>query len=193
MSRIYDALIKVMEDSQLDEEKVRAVKFSMSKDSNPAGLSSEIAELEKIFLSHVGKMASALKQIETASAHEAQQARQIEDYLAAQVKEKEAALEAKEYVIRNAQETLQAKIRDLENQILEKNGLLDIRDRQIEDLKSKLDTLVGRMNRMAALLKQAGTLAGMEEEKAGGNSSDLKQQATETPPASTKASGQSHK
>lgn len=188
MSRIYDALIKVMEDSQLDEEKVRAVKFSMSKDSNPAGLSSEIAELEKIFLSHVGKMASALKQIETASAAEAQQARQIEDYLAAQVKEKEAALEAKEYVIRNAQETLQAKIRDLENQILEKNGLLDIRDRQIEDLKSKLDTLMGRMNRMAALLKQAGTLAAIEE-----NSSDPKQQPTETISTSTKASPATHK
>ena len=173
-SKIYEALTGAMEESKSQEEKVSAVTFPLLKDNNSLTLLQELEELEKILLSRIIRMASALKQIELAAAREVKDAQQSKERLMAQVsaletqlRERDETLQAKDSVIVgliSQRESFDAKIQDLANQVAEKEGLLQIRDRQIKDLKFKMKALVDRMARIAPLLKQAEALAAIDEE-----------------------------
>jgi chromosome segregation ATPase len=119
---------------------------------------------------------NAIKQAKAEAAAEANRAEQLTDSsntriaaLEAQIRDIKEIVRSKESTIKALEENLTAKILDFETQLRNREKLLAGRDTEINDLKSKLQVLTGKIQEMTSFLKQAEALATVEEQ----NSSTL--------------------
>jgi predicted nucleic acid-binding Zn-ribbon protein len=79
--------------------------------------------------------------------------------LEAQMRETRELVHDKEATIQMLEQKLAAENKDFENQLSNKETLLAGRDAEINDLKSKLQALTGKIQEMSSFLKQAEALA----------------------------------
>jgi chromosome segregation ATPase len=129
-----------------------------------------------VLVKQVTELEIAIKQAKAEAATEANRTEQITESfntkvaaLEAQIRDIKEIVRSKESTIKALEENLTAKIRDFKNQLRNKEKLLGGRDAKINDLKSKLQVLTGKIKEMSSFLKQAEALATVE----GQNSSTL--------------------
>jgi chromosome segregation ATPase len=133
--------------------------------SNIDGRVKQVAELE-----------TAIEQAKAETAAEADHTAQLTERfnakvnaLEAEIRDTREAVRSKEANITLLEQNLATKIEDFEKQLRNKETLLAGRDAEINDLKSKLQVLTGKIQEMSSFLKQAEALATIE----GQNSSAL--------------------
>ena len=84
--------------------------------------------------------------------------------LETQIRDIKENVRSKESTIKALEENLTAKTLDFETQLRNREKLLAGRDTEINDLKSKLQVLTGKLQEMTSFLKQAEALATVEEQ-----------------------------
>jgi predicted RNase H-like nuclease (RuvC/YqgF family) len=143
-----------------------------SRDSEINDLKSNVDVLVK----QVTELELANKQAKAEAATEANRTEQlIESFntkiaaLETQISDTKEIVRSKEAIIKALENELATEIQDFENQLTNKEELLAGRDGEINDLKSKLQVLTGKIQGMSSFLKQAEALATVE----GQNSSTL--------------------
>ena len=124
------------------------MKFSIEGDNNGTigALGNNLTELKKPLLTNIERMDALLLRAKSTASREAQQyeeLRQMEEarvgMLEAQLQEKEESLRTKESANRQLEESLTAKIQELEHRLTEKEdltGLLEQRTAEITNLRS---------------------------------------------------------
>jgi soluble cytochrome b562 len=105
-----------------------AMEFSKEDESNPLSLlQNELAELKEVILSRLGRVEWALRRAEL----------------------------TKDSTLKELEETLTAKVHDAETQLIEKEELLEVRDAELKEHKSKMDVLINRINQTESALQRA--------------------------------------
>jgi chromosome segregation ATPase len=143
-----------------------------SRDKEISDLKSNVDTL----VQQVTELKTAIKQATAAAATEANRTAQLTEgftvniaSLEAQIRDTKEIVRGKEATITALEQDLAAKVRDFEKQLKNKETLLAGKDREINDLKAKLQVLTGKIQEMSSFLKQAEALAIVE----GQNSSTL--------------------
>jgi chromosome segregation ATPase len=141
-----------------------------SRDNEINDLKSNVDVLVK----QVTELEKAIKQAKAEAAKEATRTEQLTESLNTKIAELEAQIRdireivrGKEATIKALEENLASEIQDFENQLTNKENLLAGRDGEINDLKSKLQVLTGKIQEMTSFLKQAEALATVEEQNSG--------------------------
>jgi chromosome segregation ATPase len=141
-----------------------------SRDNEINDLKSNVDVLVK----QVTELEKAIKQAKAEAAKEATRTEQLTESLNTKIAELEAQMRdireivrGKEATIKALEENLASEIQDFENQLTNKENLLAGRDGEINDLKSKLQVLTGKIQEMTSFLKQAEALATVEEQNNG--------------------------
>jgi chromosome segregation ATPase len=143
-----------------------------SRDNEINDLKSNVDVLVK----QVTELEKAIKQAKADAATEANRTEQLTERLNTKIAELEAQIRdvkeivrGKEATIKVLEENLATEIQDFENQLRNKESLLAGRDGEINELKSKLQVLTGKIQEMTSFLRQAEALATVEAQ----NSSTL--------------------
>ena len=143
-----------------------------SRDNEINDLKSNVDVLVK----QVTELEIAITQAKAEAAAEANRTQQLAESsntkiaaLETQIRDIKENVRSKESTIKALEENLTAKILDFETQLRNREKLLAARDTEINDLKSKLQVLTGKIQEMTSFLKQAEALATVE----GQNSSTL--------------------
>jgi hypothetical protein len=128
------------------------------------------------WVKQVTELETAIEQAKAETAAEADHTAQLTERfnakvnaLEAEIRDTREAVRSKEANITLLEQNLATKIEDFEKQLRNKETLLAGRDAEINDLKSKLQVLTGKIQEMSSFLKQAEALATIE----GQNSSAL--------------------
>ena len=109
------------------------MKFSIEDDNNGSigALGNNLTELKKPLLSNIERMHALLLRAKFTASHEAQQYEELRQMgeakvgmLEAQLRETEETLRTKESAIRQLQESLTARIQEMEHQLTEKEDLM---------------------------------------------------------------------
>ncbi len=123
------------------------MKFWIEGDNNGSigALGNNLTGLKKTLLSNVERMEALLLEAKSTISREAQQyedLRQMEEakdrMIEAQLQEKEESLQSKQSAIRQLEESLTAKIQEMEHQLTEKEDLTGISEQHI----AKIGTVV---------------------------------------------------
>jgi len=77
----------------------------------------------------------------------------------AQIKEIKEIIRGKEALVQTLEQKLAAEVKNFENQLSDKEQLLAARDAEINDLKSTLQALTGKIQERSSFLKQTEALA----------------------------------
>ena len=143
-----------------------------SRDNEINDLKSNVDVLVK----QVTELEIAIKQAKAEAAAEANRTEQLAESsntkiaaLETQIRDIKEIVRSKESTIKALEGNLTANILDFETQLRNREKLLAGRDTEINDLKSKLQVLTGKIQEMTSFLKQAEALATVEEQ----NSSTL--------------------
>ena len=139
----------------------------------------EIKDLKSnvdVLMKQVTELEKAINQAKAEAATEANRTEQHTERLNTKIAELEAQIRDEKEIVRGKEATIKAleanlatEIQDFENQLRNKEKLLAGRDGEINNLKSKLQVLTGKIQEMTSFLKQAEALATVEEQ----NSSTL--------------------
>jgi chromosome segregation ATPase len=117
-----------------------------------------MAQLEKIVVDRLGKLRAAVKEGEAVVVSENQHTEQVIESLRTEIAAQQAQLNAardKELAIQKMEQTLNAKIHDLQNDVKKKEEALESRTKEITDLKSKIDVLGKQITQSDAAIQQA--------------------------------------
>ena len=141
-----------------------------SRDNEINDLKSNVDVLVK----QVTELEIAIKQAKAEAATEANRTEQLAESsntkiaaLEAQISDIKEIVRGKESTINGLEQNLTAKTLDFETQLRNRENLLAGRDTEINDLKSKLQVLTGKIQEMSSFLKQAEALATVEEQNSG--------------------------
>jgi chromosome segregation ATPase len=156
----------------LQNELNREKEILQSRDNEINDLKSNV----DVQMKQVTELEIAIKQAKAEAATEANRTEQLTETfntkiaaLEAQIRDIKEIVHGKEATIKGLEENLAAEMQNFENQLRNKEKLLAGRDAEINDLKSKLQVLTGKIQEMSSFLKQAEALATVE----GQNSSTL--------------------
>jgi chromosome segregation ATPase len=118
------------------------------------------------------EMAALVKQAESRAADEFERAERIQkdlaaevDALQAQLRDREESLGSKNSSMQELEKHLNIKIGDLQNQLREKQAILEEREVQLRNVGSEKDVFAEQMAQMKALVKQVETRATGEAER----------------------------
>jgi hypothetical protein len=107
-----------------------------------------------------------IDQAKTEAAREAERVEQLTESfktkiagLEAHIRELNEIVCGKEVIVQTLEQKLAAEVKNFENQLSDKERLLAARGGEINDLKSKLQALTGKIQEMSSFLKQAEALA----------------------------------
>jgi len=169
--------------SQKTEEKLTTENHALQNELNTAKVTlnnrdNEIKDLKSnvdVLMKQLTESENAIKQAQAEAATEANRTGQL---LTDSFNTKIAALEAqlsdvkeivrgKESAIAALEQKLSTETQAFENELRNKEELLAKRDKEINDLKSKLQVLTGKIQGMSSFLKQAEDLAAVEGQNSG--------------------------
>jgi len=149
----------------LQNELNREKQTLQSRDNDIKDLKSNM----EIFAKQATESERAIKQAKADAMLEASRTEQLTESLNRKIAALDANISDMKEIIRSKEATINAleqelgtAIRDFENQLRNKEELLAGRDAEINDLKSKLQVLTGKIQGMASFLKQAEALAIVE-------------------------------
>ncbi len=164
MSNVYDSLKGTLQWSKANSMTVARV-----KGSDASSLDKEMEQLEKIVLDRLGRLRAAVKEGEAVVAGESQHAEQVIESLRTEIAAQEAQLTAargKELATQKMEQTLTAKIHDLQNDVKKKEETLESRGKEVLDLKSKMDGLGKQITQLEMAIQQAKAETGSEAKRA---------------------------
>src|SRR5213593_4817503 len=153
MSRVYNSLKLKIQDT-LQWGKINSMPLARVKSTNALNLNHEMEGLEKLVADRIGKLKAAVKAGE-AMVEEAGQAEQLAGNLKADVaaleaklKEMEETIRRKDFSRQKMEETLTAKIKNLQNDLKKKDETLATRGNEINDYQSKVDDNVKQIDEL---------------------------------------------
>ena len=160
MSRVYEALKGVVQES-LHRSKANSIFMARSKDSEGLIVNDKMEELQEIVADWIDTLKAAVEEREAVVAGEVQRTEQaIENLkgkiavLEAKLTNTQAIVQAKESTIKGLEQDINAKIQELENQARSNSELLAERERQVNDLKSKLKLVKNGINETSSFFRQ---------------------------------------
>ena len=149
------------------------ITVSAREKGNNGGLNDAMEELEKIVLDGIGRLKAAVSDDQAVVASEAQHAEQVIEglkanitVLEAKLRETEDTVHRKDVASQKMEESLGTEIRDLQSVVKKKEEALESRDSEVNDLKSKIDVLVGQVTHLELAIQQAKGEAASEAQHA---------------------------
>src|SRR6266511_1022174 len=115
MANVYDSLKGTLQRSMANSMAVARI-----KGSDASSLDNEMEQLEKMVADRLGRLRAAIKEGEAVVAGASQHAEQVNESLRPEIAEQEAqhkAARGKELATQKMEQTLNAKIRDLQNDV----------------------------------------------------------------------------
>jgi chromosome segregation ATPase len=191
-----ETLLKKDSVSRTMEERLTAEIQTLQKDLNTKTETlqtrdDEIKDLKSnldVTVKQVTELERSIKQEKADAATEANRTEQVKESLKttiaaleAQIGELKETVKANEAAIKSLEENLAREIQHFENQLSNKETTLIGRDREINDLKSKLQVLTGKIQEMTSFLKQAEALAAVEGQNTGTLTSEPRTEAKQSP------------
>jgi chromosome segregation ATPase len=164
MANVYESL-----KGTLQRSKANSVAVARVKGSNASSLDNEMQQLEKIVVERLGKLRTALKEGEAVVVTETQHTEQVIESLRTEIAAQQAQLNAardKELAIQKMEQTLNAKIQDLQNEVKKKEEALESRGKEISDFKSKIDALGKQITQSETAIQQAKAETANEAKRA---------------------------
>jgi predicted nucleic acid-binding Zn-ribbon protein len=171
MSNVYQSVRGVVQGT-LHRRKPHLVVSARVKDRD-GSLNDGIQELEKILVDRIGKLKTTVSDDQAVVASEVQHAEQTIEGLKANITALEARLletedtvHRKEVASQKMEENLSTEIRDLQSVVKKKEEDLEIRQSEINDLKSKIDVLIEQVTQLGLAIRQAKGEAASEAKHA---------------------------
>lgn len=168
MGKVYSSLKET-----LQRGKANSLAIARVKSSTALTLNDEMEELERLVADRLGKFKAVVKEGEAIVAGELQDAGQVAETLKAQIaaledklRETEDSLERKDLASQKTEASLAAEIHRLQNVVKENEKVLETRDNEVNDLKSKMDVLGTRITEFEVAIQQAKAEAAIEAERA---------------------------
>src|SRR5215467_9465538 len=147
------------------ENELNTAKETLNRDNEIKDLKSNVDGLMK----QLTESENAIKQAQAEAATEANRTNRLTDSfntkiaaLEVQLSDVKEIVRGKESAIAALEQKLSTETQAFENELRNKEELLAKRDNEINDLKSKLEVLTGKIQGMSSFLKQAETLAAVE-------------------------------
>jgi len=172
MSGVYKAL-KVRVQDMLQRGKSNAMPLARVKGSSALSLNDEMDELERIIADRIDRWKAAVKAGEAVVADEAQHAGQLIEslrvnmaVLEAKLRETEDTVRREESTRQKIEETLTAKIHDLENDVKKKEEALESRGKEVNDLKSNIDGQAKQVAELEVAVQKAEVEAAGQAKRA---------------------------
>jgi DNA repair exonuclease SbcCD ATPase subunit len=168
MSRVYDSLKETLQRS-----KSNPVALARIKGNSALTVNDEMEDLEKIVLDRIGRLKAALKEGEAVVTGEVQHTEQLiaslrENITAleAKLREMDETLRRKASASQRMEESLTAKIHDLQNDVKKKEDALESRSNEINDLKSKIDGQVKQIAQLESAIQKVKSEAATQAKRA---------------------------
>jgi chromosome segregation ATPase len=164
MSNVYESL-----KGSLQRSKANAVAVARVKGSDASSLDNEMEQLEKFVVDTLGRLRAAIKEGEAVVVSESQHTEQVIESLRTEITAQQAQLNAardKELASQKMEQTLNAKIHDLQNDVKKKEEALDSRGKEVTDLKSKMDALGKQITQSESVIQQAKAETANETKRA---------------------------
>jgi chromosome segregation ATPase len=165
MSNVYDALKGTLQRSKA----ANSVAVTRVKGSDASSLDNEMEQLEKIVVERLGKLRAAVKEGEAVVVSESQHTEQVIESLRTEIAAQQAQLNAardKELASQKMEQTLNAKIHDLQNDVKKKEEAVESRGKDVSDLKSKIDVLGKQISQSDSAIQQAKAETANEAKRA---------------------------
>jgi peptidoglycan hydrolase CwlO-like protein len=162
MSSVYESL-----KGTLQRSKTNSMGYARIK-SNASKVNEEMDELEKIVADRIVRLRAVVRDGEAAVDGAAQNADQVIESLRTEITALEGQLDAahdKELAGQKMEQTLAAKIRDLQSDVNKKEEALESRGKEINELKSKIDMLAKQITQLEAAIQQAKAQASEEAKR----------------------------
>jgi chromosome segregation ATPase len=153
MSSVYDSL-----KGTLQRSKGNSLPVARLKGSDASSLDKEMEQLETIVAERLGRLRAAVKEGEAAVASESQHVEQVMESLRTEIAAQEAQLTAargKEAASHKMEQTLNAKIHDLQNDLKKKDDAIESHGKEVTELKSKIDALGKQTTQLESTVQQA--------------------------------------
>jgi chromosome segregation ATPase len=153
MANVYESL-----KGTLQRSKANSVAAARVKGSDASSLDNEMEQLEKIVVDRLGKLRAAVKEGEAVVVSESQHTEQVIESLRTEISAQQAQLNAardKELASQKMEQTLNAKIHDVQNDVKKKEEALESRGKEVSDLKSKIDVLGKQTTQSELAIQQA--------------------------------------
>jgi chromosome segregation ATPase len=164
MANVYDSL-----KGSLQWSKANSMAVARVKGSDASSLENDMEQLEKIVVDRLGRLRAAVKEGEAVVAGESQHTEQVIEGLKTEIAAQEAQLSAarsKELASQKMEQTLTAKIHDLQNDVKKKEEALESRGKEVSDLTSKIDVLGKQITQSELAVQQAKAETGSEAKRA---------------------------
>jgi chromosome segregation ATPase len=164
MSNVYESL-----KGSLQRSKANSVAVARVKGSDASSLDNEMEQLEKFVLDTLGRLRAAIKEGEAVVVSESQHTEQVIGSLRTEIAAQQAQLNAardKELASQKMEQTLNAKIHDLQNDVKKKEEALESRGKEVGDLKSKIDALGKQVTQAESAIQQAKAETANEAKRA---------------------------
>jgi chromosome segregation ATPase len=161
MSSVYESL-----KGSLQRSKTNSIGYARIK-NNASKVKEEMDELEKSVADRIVRLRAAVRDGEAAVDSAAQNTDQVIESLRTEIATLEGQLDTahdKELASQKMEQTLAAKIRDLQSEVKKKEETLDSRGKEVNELKSKTDMLAKQISQLEAAIQQAKVQA-VEEAK----------------------------
>ena len=160
MGKVYQSVRGVVQGT-LNRRKPEIV-VSARANGDDTDLDDAMEELEKLFADGIRKLKAAASEDQAVIANEAQQVEQVIEGLRATItgleaklRETEEALHSKDLASQKLAETLNTEIRDLRSALQKKDEVLEGRDSEVNDLKSKRNVLAEQVTQLELAIQQA--------------------------------------
>jgi chromosome segregation ATPase len=164
MANVYESL-----KGTLQRGKANSVAVARVKGSDASSLDIEMDQLEKIVVERLGKLRAAVKEGEAVVVSESQHNEQVIESLRTEIAAQQAQLNAardKELASQKMEQTLNAKIQDLQNDVKKKEEALESRGKEVSDVKSKMDVLAKQISQSESAIQQAKAETASETKRA---------------------------
>jgi chromosome segregation ATPase len=164
MSNVYESL-----KGSLQRSKANSVAVARVKGSDASSLDNEMEQLEKIVVDRLGRLRAAIKEGEAVVVSESQHTEQVIESLRTEIAAQQAQLNAardKELASQKMEQTLNAKIHDLQNDVKKKEEGMESRGKEVTDLKSKMDALGKQITQSESVIQQAKAETANEAKRA---------------------------
>jgi chromosome segregation ATPase len=171
MGKVYQSVRGAVQGT-LNRKKPDIMVSALPKGSD-GSLNDAMEELEKVFVDGIGRLKAAVSDDQAVVASEVQHAEQAIEglkaniaVLEAKLRETEDTAHRKDVASQKMEETLSIEIRDLKSVVKKKEEALESRDSEVNDLKSKIDVLIGQVTHLELAIQQAKGEAASEAQQA---------------------------
>jgi chromosome segregation ATPase len=156
MSRVYESLKETLQRS-----KVTPISIARLRSSDASSLNDAMEAFEKLIADRIGTLKTAVKEAEAFGTEETQHVDKAIDnlngniaVLDARIREMEDTARKKDLATERKEENLVSKIHELQGELKKEAEVLESRDTEIGDLKSKIESQAKQVIQLESAIKQ---------------------------------------